>query len=114
MTLMRRGDHVARITYDEAIDSFFGEVVNTSDVITFYGRSVEELKREMATSIEVHLEGCRAKGVAPSRPYSGKFNFRLSPAEHALIAGAAAAAGKSMNAWIAETLAEAAERALAE
>ena len=114
MTLMRHGDYIARVTYDEEIDGFFGEVVNTSDVITFYGRSVEELKREMATSIEVHLEACRAKGVAPSRPYSGKFNLRLSPAQHAQIAGAAATAGKSMNTWIAETLAEAAERALAE
>ncbi len=114
MNLMCRGDYAARIAYDEEIDSFFGEVINTSDVITFYGRSVEELKREMATSIEVLLEACRAKGAEPSRPYSGKFNVRLSPAEHARIAGAAAAAGKSMNAWIAEALAEAAERALAE
>jgi predicted HicB family RNase H-like nuclease len=112
MTLMRHDDYVARVTYDEEIDSFFGEVINTSDVITFYGSSVEELKREMATSIEVHLEACSAKGIEPSRPYSGKFNVRLSPAEHARIAGAAAATGKSMNAWIAETLAEAAERAL--
>lgn len=114
MTLMRHSDYVARVTYDEEIDSFFGEVINTSDVITFYGRSVEDLKREMAASIEVHLEACRAKGVEPSRPYSGKFNVRLSPAEHARIAGAAAAAGKSMNAWIADILAEAAERTLAE
>ena len=114
MNLMRHGDYVARITYDEEIDSFFGEVINTSDVITFYGQSVEELKREVATSIEVHLEACRAKGVEPSRPYSGRFNIRLSPDEHARIAGAAAASGKSMNAWIAETLAQAAERTLAE
>jgi predicted HicB family RNase H-like nuclease len=89
-------------------------VINTSDVITFYDRSVEDLKREMATSIEVHLEACRAKGIKPSRPYGGKFNLRLSPAEHARIAGAAAAAGKSMNSWVAETLAKAAERMLAE
>ena len=114
MTLMRHGDYVARVTYDEEIDSFFGEVINTSDAITFYGRSVEDLKREMANSIEVHLEACRAKGVEPSRPYSGKFNVRLLPAEHARIAGAAAASGKSMNAWIAEFLAAAAERTLAE
>lgn len=114
MDLMRHGDYVARIAYDEEIDSFFGEVINTSDVITFYGRSVEELKREMATSIAVHLEACRAKGVEPGRPYSGRFNVRLSPDEHARVAAAASATGKSMNAWIAETLAEAAERALAE
>ena len=114
MSLMHRGGYVARISYDEEIDSFFGEVINTSNVMTFCGRSVEELKREMATSIEAHLEACRAKGVEPSRPYSGKFNVRLSPAEHARIAGAAAAAGKSMNAWIADILAEAAERTLAD
>jgi predicted HicB family RNase H-like nuclease len=111
---MRQGEHVARVTYDEEIDSFFGEVINTSDVITFYGRSIEELKRELATSIEVLAEACRARGVEPSRPYSGRFNLRLSPAEHARIAAAAAAAGKSMNAWIAESLAAAAKRALAE
>jgi predicted HicB family RNase H-like nuclease len=69
MNLMRHGNYVARIAYDEEIDSFFGEVVNTKDVITFYGRSVEELKREMATSIEALIEACRAQGVEPSRPY---------------------------------------------
>jgi predicted HicB family RNase H-like nuclease len=114
MTLMRLGEYVARINYDDAIDGFFGEVVNTSDVITFYGRSADELRRELAASIEAHLEACRAKGVEPSRPYSGKFNIRLSPAEHARIAAAAAAAGKSMNSWVADMLAEAAERELVE
>ena len=69
MDLMRQGDYVARITYDEENGSFFGEVINTCDVITFYGRSVEELRREMATSIEVLIEACRAKGVEPSRLY---------------------------------------------
>jgi predicted HicB family RNase H-like nuclease len=114
MTLMHHGEYVARVTYDEAIGSFFGEVINTADVITFYGRSVEELRREMAASIEAHLEACRVKGVEPSRPYSGKFNVRLSPDKHARVAAAAAARGKSMNAWVVERLAEAAERELAE
>ena len=113
MTLMRHGDYIARVTYDEAIDSFFGEVINTSDVITFYGRSVEDLHQEMANSIEAHLEACRAKGMEPSRPYSGKFNVRLAPEEHARVAAAAAATGKSMNSWVAEALSEAAERELA-
>jgi predicted HicB family RNase H-like nuclease len=113
MTVMRQGDYVARITYDEEIDSFFGEVINTSDVITFYGQSIEDLRREMAMSIEAHLEACRTKGIEPSRPYSGKFNLRLSPDDHARVAAAAAAAGKSMNTWVAEVLSKAAERELA-
>jgi predicted HicB family RNase H-like nuclease len=36
VTLMRHGDYVARVSYDEEIDGFFGEVINTSDVITFH------------------------------------------------------------------------------
>lgn len=113
MTVMRYGDYIARVTYDEVIDGFFGEVINTPDVITFYGRSVEELRQEMAASIEAHLEACRKKGVKPGRPYSGKFNVRLPPDQHARVAAAAVATGKTMNAWIAETLARAAERELA-
>ena len=102
MNSMRHGDHVARVTYDEAIDRFVGEVVNTSGVITFYGRSTAELRREMAASIEAHRDACRMKGVEPSRPYIGRFNVRLSPAEHAQIAAAAAAAGRSINSWVAD------------
>lgn len=114
MSLMRHGDYVARVTYDETIDRFFGEVVNTKDVITFYGQSTEELRREMAASIETHLEACKKRGFEPSQPYSGRFNVRLSPAEHARIVAAAAVAGQSMNRWVAEILAQAAERELAE
>ena len=110
MSLIRHGDYLARVVYDEDEDAFFGEVINTADVITFYGRSVDELHREMAASIEALLEACQAKGIEPSRPYSGRFNVRLSPDEHARVAAAAAATGKSMNAWIAEALAEAADR----
>lgn len=47
------------------------------------------------------------------RAYGGKFNPRLSPADRARVAAAAAAAGKSMNAWLAEALFEYAERELA-
>ena len=114
MALLRHGDYLARVSYDPEIDRFFGEVINTADVITFYGASVDELRREMAASVEAHLEACRAAGVTPGRPYSGRFQLRLDPAEHARVAAAAAAAGKSMNAWIAEALARAADRALEE
>ena len=112
MSLLRCGDYVARISYDAEIDKFFGEVINTADVITFYGTSVEELHREMAASIEAHVEACRAAGVEPGRPYSGRFQLRLDPTEHARVAAAAAAAGKSINPWVAEMLARAAEQEL--
>jgi predicted HicB family RNase H-like nuclease len=110
--IMRHGDYVARIEFDPELATFFGEIVNTADVITFYGSSVEELQREFGRSIEEHLAFCRRKGIKPSRPFSGKFNVRLPPETHARVSTAAAVSGKTMNAWIAETLEREARRVI--
>jgi predicted HicB family RNase H-like nuclease len=48
-------------------------------------------------------------GIEPRRKFSGKFNVRLDPNDHAAAVIAAAAAGKSLNEWIAGTIREAAE-----
>jgi predicted HicB family RNase H-like nuclease len=60
--------YVANITYDDELESFFGQVANTLDVITFYGKSVDELKREFALSVEAHLAYCAEQGIEPSQP----------------------------------------------
>ncbi len=51
--------------YDEDAELFHGEVVNTRDVITFQGRSVEELKTALADSVEDYLAFCRERGEEP-------------------------------------------------
>ncbi len=58
----------AHIEYVDELESFFGQVANTLDVITFYGKSVDELKREFALSVEAHLAFCAEKGIEPSQP----------------------------------------------
>jgi len=40
------------VDFDPEIDSFHGTVINTNDVITFYGSSVAELREEMQKSIK--------------------------------------------------------------
>ncbi len=60
--------YVADIKYNDELETFFGQVVNTLDVITFYGKSVDELKREFASSVEAHLAFCAKEGIEPSQP----------------------------------------------
>ena len=60
--------YVANISYDDELESFFGQVANTLDVITFYGKSVDELKSEFASSVEAHLAFCAEEGIEPSPP----------------------------------------------
>lgn len=107
-TTMTHGEYIARVEYDEDADLFHGEVANLRDVITFQGRSVAELKRAFRDSIEDYLEFCAKKGREPEKPMSGKFVVRVSPELHSRVATAAVREGKSMNAWVAETLERAA------
>jgi len=65
-TKMKHGNYVATIDYDPDLGKFFGEVINISDVVTFYGSSVAELRREFARSINAHLAYCKKKGIQPS------------------------------------------------
>jgi predicted HicB family RNase H-like nuclease len=104
MAAMKHDRYVATIDYDPDIDQFVGQVVNTRDVITFYGHSIDELKREFAKSVEEHLKFCARKGVEPSKPYSGRIPLRLDPSLHRRLDAAAALSGLSLNAYIAETL----------
>ena len=90
--------------YDPEADIFHGEVVNLSDVITFQGRSIDDLKQALADSVEDYLEFCASKGKAPEKPYSGRFNVRLEPDLHQRIALEAASTGKSLNGWVADAL----------
>ena len=83
---------------------FHGEVVNTRDVLTFQGRTLDELKAAFADTVADYVEWCREIGKEPERPYSGNFTVRVSPELHRRIAAAAAREGKSVNAFVASTL----------
>lgn len=44
------------------------------------------------------------KNIEPHRSFSGKFDVRLEPRDHAAAVFAAAAEGKSLNEWVSDTI----------
>ena len=70
----------------------------------FYGKTPDELREEFKKSLKIFLDVCKEKGIEPYKNYSGKFNLRIPPNLHAEVAARAAAEGKSLNQWVAETL----------
>ena len=67
------------VEYDDEEKIFSGEVINTRTVITFQGKSVDEVEKEFQASVDDYLEWCKQDNIEPEKPYSGKFNVRLSP-----------------------------------
>lgn len=108
MTTMTYKSYEAIVEFDEDADVFHGEVINLRDVITFQGRSVDELKQAFAASMNDYFAFCKARGEAPEKPFSGQFVVRAGPSLHKAMAGAAKSAGISLNKWVTATL----ERAL--
>ncbi|MDP6042344.1 MAG: type II toxin-antitoxin system HicB family antitoxin [Candidatus Latescibacteria bacterium] len=105
--MMEYKGYVGKVELDDEDGLFYGEVVNTRDVITFQGRSVDELRGAFQDSIEDYLEFCAERGEDPDKPFSGTFSVRLSPELHRKIYLEARRSDKSLNSWVRETLASA-------
>ena len=104
MTLMSLDGYQARITYNPESDQFRGEILGLSGGAEFYGSNPDELRREFKQSLEVYLEVCRERGVAPRKQFSGRFNLRIPPDLHEQLSLEAEAQGKSLNTLAQEAL----------
>lgn len=98
------GDYSARIEFDPDTDMFRGEILGLSGGADFYGKTPEQLRAEFKKSLAFYLKTCTKKGIEPRKQYSGKLMLRVSPEVHERAALLAQAQGKSINAWIADTL----------
>lgn len=106
MNMMEINGYRAVVQYDPDIDMFRGEFVGLNGGADFYAKDIDGLRKEGEISLKVFLDMCREDGVEPRKMYSGRFNLRVSPQLHAEIATRAAAAGKSLNQWVADVLDE--------
>lgn len=106
---MEYKSYLVRIELNDGANIFHGEVINIRDVITFQGKSVDELRRAFEDSVEDYLAFCSERGEEPDQPFSGRFTVRLSPEQHRKVILAAQKAGKSIDRWVAEVLDHAAE-----
>jgi predicted HicB family RNase H-like nuclease len=102
--MMEYKGYVGKVEFDDEAGIFHGEVIDTRDVITFQGRSVDELKTAFEESIDDYLAFCKQRGEEPDKPFSGQFVTRIPPELHRQVNLAASIAGKSLNAWVAEQL----------
>lgn len=66
MTTMTYKGYTATVAYDTDAGLFHGEVADTRDVITFQGKSIAEMKKALAGSIEDYCAFCKERGEKPS------------------------------------------------
>lgn len=103
---MKYKSYEGAVAFDDEANIFHGEIINTRDVITFKGSSVEELRRAFEESVDDYLEFCKERGEEAEQPFSGNLVIRINPALHRELSLKAKKAGKSLNNLIEQALSE--------
>lgn len=96
--------YAGRVEFDDETGIFHGEVLDLRGVITFQGKSVEEIERAFREYVDDYLEFCEERGEEPDKPFCGRLMVRLPPEVHRKAYVSARREGKSLNQWIAEKL----------
>jgi predicted HicB family RNase H-like nuclease len=102
--MMTHKGYSGHVSFDDEAKIFHGEVLDTRDVITFQGQSVDEIETAFKDSVDDYLDFCKERKEEPDKPFSGKFVVRLEPSLHHKIYLKAVQSDKSLNRWITDTL----------
>lgn len=104
---MSYNGYTGTVEYSEEDNCLFGRIAGISDIISYEGESVSELRTAFEEAVDDYLAHCAKLGKEPNKPYSGKFMLRIDPSIHARLAIKAQASGKSLNQYAADVLSHA-------
>ena len=89
------------VEYSKEDNCLFGKVQGMSKALILYeGQTLEELRKDFEAGVDSYLEGCKADGVEPAKPYSGRLSLRMSSELHSRVAAFVAASGTTINDFI--------------
>lgn len=102
--MMKYKGYIGHVEFDDEAEIFHGEVLNIHDVITFQGKTPQEIKAAFHDSVDDYLAFCQVRNEEPEKPFSGQLVLNISPELHQAIFIRAKQLGKSIDSYIVEEL----------
>jgi predicted HicB family RNase H-like nuclease len=96
--------YMGSVAFDADDKILYGRVLGIRPLIGFEGTTVEDLEKDFQAGIDDYLDMCAEKGMEPEKPFKGTFNIRLDSSLHQRLVAHAADEGKTLNAFIKDTL----------
>jgi predicted HicB family RNase H-like nuclease len=94
---MHYKDFLGSIRYSPDDNCFHGRIEGIDDLVSFEGRSVDELKKSFKAAVDDYLELCRKSGKSSIKSYKGTFNVRVPPDLHKRAVRKSISEGISLN-----------------
>jgi predicted HicB family RNase H-like nuclease len=95
--LFRYKGFLGSVHYSPVDDYFHGRIEGIDDLVTFEGRSVDELKGSFRGAVEDYIDLCRKAGRGPQKSYGGSFNIRIPSELHRRAVRKSISEGISLN-----------------
>ena len=82
MNTLQHKDFIGTFNYIEDEDILHGKIEGITDLVTFQGESIKEMKKAFVEAVEDYILLCGEVGKEPHKSFKGSFNVRLSPNLH--------------------------------
>lgn len=98
MGYLKYKGYTGSVEFSEEDNCLFGKVQGLhGTLISYEGTTIDEIREDFQDAVDVYLESCRERGIAPAKPYSGKFVVRMASDLHSRVAALAEATGSTIN-----------------
>ncbi len=104
--ILKHKDFIGSVHFSTDDNVFFGKLVGIDDLITFEGKSVEELKKSFKDAVDDYLEICQSMNKTPHKSYKGTFNVRIKPTLHKHAVYRSIELGLSLNQFVEQAINE--------
>src|SRR6187549_3889869 len=101
---MEYGEFIGSVHYSAKDDLLFGKIEGISDLVTFEGASVKELRKSFKEAVDDYIILCEKTGKSAYRSFKGSFNVRIPPEMHKEVFRKATKEGKNLNQFVQEAL----------
>lgn len=71
--------YTGSVEISEEDNCLFGKVLFTRSLLSYEGRTFEEIKKDFRDAVDDYLQLCEEKGVEPEKPFKESFNTRVRP-----------------------------------
>lgn len=97
-------DFIGSVHFSAPDEVFHGKIEGISDLVTFEGSTVTELKTAFTEAVEDYIFLCKSIDKEPLKSFKGTFNVRINPEIHQEAFRRATLQGKSLNQFVKEAI----------
>lgn len=94
--------YIGSVEFSEEDSLFHGRVLGIRSMITYEGRTTDELAEDFRGAVDDYLIICEAEGIAPERSCAGQ--LKISPDLHKQLEVNASKKHMSVNSYLREIL----------